>query len=189
MPSPRTDILIALGGNLPDPEGSPEANLVRAVAGMAAAGLELRAVSRFYRTPCFPAGAGPDFVNAAVAVRGGGDPAGMLAVLHAIEAGMGRVRTQRWQERPIDLDLIAAGDLVLPDAATHRHWRDLGLADQARLAPDRLILPHPRLADRAFVLAPLADIAPGWVHPATGRSVVQMLDDLPDAARADIHPL
>ena len=70
MPRPPTDMLIALGGNLPDPEGSPEANIVRAVAGMAAAGLEVRAVSRFYRTPCFPAGAGPDFVNAAAVVRG-----------------------------------------------------------------------------------------------------------------------
>ena len=189
MPRPPTDMLIALGGNLPGPGGSPEANLVRAVADMAAAGLELRAISRFYRTPCFPAGAGPDFVNAAALVRSGGDPAEVLAILHAIEAGMGRVRAQRWQERPIDLDLIAAGDLVLPDAATQRHWCDLGPEDQARLAPDRLILPHPRLADRAFVLVPLADIAPGWVHPATGRSVVKMLDDLPEAARADIHPL
>lgn len=189
MALPRTDMLIALGGNLPAPEGSPEANLARAVGAMAAAGLELRALSRFYRTPCFPAGAGPDFVNAAALVRSDGDAAGVLAVLHAIEASMGRVRTQRWQERPIDLDLIAAGDLVLPDAATQRHWRELAPEDQARLAPDRLILPHPRLADRAFVLVPLADIAPGWVHPATGRSVVQMLDDLPAAARADIHPL
>lgn len=189
MPRSPTDMLIALGGNLPDPEGSPEANIVRAVAGMAAAGLDLRAVSRFYRTPCFPAGAGPDFVNAAALVRGGGDPAEVLAILHAIEAKMGRVRTQRWQERPIDLDLIAAGGLVLPDAATQRHWRELAPEYQARLAPDRLILPHPRLADRAFVLVPLADIAPDWCHPVTGRSVAQMLSDLPEAARADIHPL
>ena len=182
-------MLIALGGNLPGPEGSPAASLVRAVAEIAAAGLAVRAVSRFFATPCFPAGAGPDFVNAAIAVATELDPRAVLDRLHGIEAAMGRVRAQRWQERPIDLDLIAAGDLLLPDAETHRHWRDLPLQDQRRLAPDRLILPHPRLADRAFVLVPLADIAPDWVHPVTGRSVTAMLGDLSPQDRAEVRPL
>ena len=80
------------------------------------------------------------------------------------------------------------GDHVVPDAATQDGWRALSPADQARLAPDRLILPHPRLQDRGFVLAPLAEIAPRWTHPRTGRTVAQMLADLPASALKGMAP-
>ena len=102
---------------------------------------------------------------------------------------MGRVRTQRWGQRVIDLDLLAAGDRVLPDPATQRHWMDLPEDQQRRLAPDTLILPHPRLHQRAFVLVPLADVAPDWVHPVLGQSVAQMRDALDPAEVAQIRPL
>jgi 2-amino-4-hydroxy-6-hydroxymethyldihydropteridine diphosphokinase len=78
---------------------------------------------------------------------------------------------------------------VLPDAGTVRRWLDLSAADQARLAPDELILPHPRMRERAFVLAPLAEVAPDWRHPLLGLSVAEMLASLPAAARAELRPL
>jgi 2-amino-4-hydroxy-6-hydroxymethyldihydropteridine diphosphokinase len=98
---------------------------------------------------------------------------------------MGRKRRERWGPRIIDLDLVAAGFAILPDLETYRQWRDLGENEQMRLAPDRMIVPHPRLQDRAFVLLPLLDVAPNWQHPVLGKTVRQMCDELsPEAVAA-----
>lgn len=183
------EYLIALGGNLPSRIGPPYATLRAAIDLIGASGGDILQVSRFYSTPCFPKGAGPDYVNAAVRIACKSDPGALLAKLHVIEADMGRERVQRWGRRTLDLDLLAAGDLVLPDAATHAAWRDLPPDQQANVSPDSLILPHPRLQDRAFVLVPLADVAPDWVHPVLGLTVAQMLDRLPPADLAEVLPL
>lgn len=181
--------LIALGGNLPSEAGAPERTLRAGLAALDHEGLRVAAVSRFYRTPCFPAGAGPDYVNAAAVLDTDLAPAQVLAALHRVEAQMGRERVRRWGRRTLDLDLIALGDLVLPDRAVHAAWRDLPLDRQMQEAPEELIVPHPRLHERAFVLIPLCDVAPDWVHPVLHRSVTQMAADLPKAARDEVQPL
>jgi 2-amino-4-hydroxy-6-hydroxymethyldihydropteridine diphosphokinase len=183
--------LIAFGANLPFDGDPPATTLRRAIKGLSEEGLMVLAVSRFFATPCFPAGAGPDYVNAAAMVEYGreDDLASTLGRLHAVEARFGRKRLQRWGMRTLDIDLLAVGDSVLPDAATQDAWRKLPPEGQIREAPDQLILPHPRLQDRAFVLVPLADVAPDWVHPRTGRSVRQMLADLPEADRDAVKAL
>ena len=106
-----------------------------------------------------------------------------------MEAAFGRERQTRWGPRSLDLDLLALDDLVLPDLAAWSLWRDLTPEAQARETPDRLILPHPRLQDRGFVLAPLAEVAPDWRHPVTGFDVTQMRDALPTAALDGVEPL
>lgn len=183
--------LVALGANLPFGDLSPAKTLGAALTEMGNEGIEIVGQSRFFITPCFPAGAGPDYVNAAVSVRTEKlfDPASLLAVLHRIEKRFGRMRAQRWGMRTLDLDLLAFGQTVLPDTHSQSEWRDMAPKDQPFNTPDRLILPHPRLQDRAFVLVPLADIAPDWTHPLTGVDVRSMLDALPQAERTAVVPL
>ena len=185
----RLEALIALGANLPSGAGDPQRTLVAAIAAMPHSGLVIRAVSRFFSTPCFPAGAGPDYVNAAVRVVTDLAPAACLSALHGIEAEFGRARAERWGMRTLDLDLLAMDDLVAPDRATQDRWRHLPPEEQRRAAPDRLILPHPRLQDRGFVLVPLADIAPHWVHPVLDRPVSALLAALPAADLAEIRAI
>jgi 2-amino-4-hydroxy-6-hydroxymethyldihydropteridine diphosphokinase len=186
-----TQALVALGANLPFEGEPPSATLLAASKALAEEGLVIQMFSRLYATPCFPAGAGPDYVNAAAALdcAQGIDLTSLLARLHAVEARFGRRRQQRWGMRTLDIDLLAVGDSVLPDAPTQDAWRALPPGQQIARTPDELILPHPRLQDRAFVLVPLADVAPDWVHPRLGLSVRAMLAALPAADRDAVKPL
>jgi 2-amino-4-hydroxy-6-hydroxymethyldihydropteridine diphosphokinase len=158
---------VALGSNKTSAAGPPERTVADAIAVLASVSVQICTISRFFQTPAFPAGAGPDCVNL---------------------ADFFRVRQGRWGARTLDLDLLAMDDLILPDPAGLTRWIGLAPTEQALIAPDRLILPHPRLQDRGFVLIPWADIAPDWRHPLTGLSVREMLDALPDAAKAEVRP-
>lgn len=182
------DVMIALGSNLPSTAGSPAEAVLKCRSIIHHSVSAVDHTSLIYRTPGFPAGIGPDFANAVIRIRSSLTPDELLAQLHRIEAGFGRERRQRWGQRTLDIDLLAVGDLVLPDPATQTGWRELKADEQARLAPERLILPHPRLQDRAFVLVPWAEIDAGWTHPLTGLTVAQMLAALPPADVAAVRP-
>ncbi len=160
--------------------------LERALALFADSGLTIRRRSRWFRTAAWPIGSGPDFVNGAVAFEADAAPVEVLSRLHRIEAQLGRVRVKRWEPRTCDIDLLACGEITLPDRATLVLWMYQAESEQRIKAPEGLILPHPRLHERAFVLVPLAEIAPEWLHPQLGQTVDQMLAALPEAARLAI---
>lgn len=182
-------IFVALGGNLPTAAGSISDTLRAALAALLEQGFGLAALSRFFAAPAHPAGSGPDYVNAAAQLTSDLPPQAILAALHEVEAQFGRQRSARWAARGLDLDLLAVDQTILPDAAIAAEWRALAPADQQRRTPTGLILPHPRLHQRAFVLIPLADIAPRWHHPGLDKTVAEMLAALPEAEKAAIRPL
>lgn len=180
--------LVALGSNVTSTFGSPRETMAGAINKLTREGIVIRQTSRFYSTPCFPAGAGPDYVNAAISVHTTLGPPEFLQVLHGIEAHFGRERIERWGQRTLDLDLIAFGDLIAPDPETFEVWRALPADLQKMRAPDQLILPHPRMQDRAFVLVPLNDVAPDWRHPVFGRTVAEMMALLDKDEIAQVRP-
>lgn len=155
-------ILIGLGSSLPFCGSAPQETLrlaIRAIGRFA----PVSAVSRFYASTAWPNPSDPPFVNAAIAVTSRLSPDALLAALHQVEDAFGRKRGKKNAPRTLDLDLLAYGRL----AGT---WFSGGGS-----AGTGLILPHPRMAARDFVLAPLCDIAPDWVSPATGLTPCQML--------------
>jgi len=162
-------ILVALGANLPGPWGRPRQGLEAALGQFPSYGLRVEAVSPFYRTPAVTPYDQPDFVNAVVRISTALSPSELLKQLHRIEAAFGRVRSQRWEERTLDLDLIDYNGLI-----------------QQETAGNGPVLPHPRAAERAFVLGPLADVAPEWRHPRLSASVSELLAALPARDRGGL---
>ncbi len=146
-------------------------------------------VSRLYKTPAFPADSGDDFVNAAFAFKTQLSAQELLLMLHEVEAEAMRKRESRWAARTLDLDLIAVSDQVLPDPQVWQHWAKLPLDEQQRLAPDQLILPHPRVQDRAFALVPLCDVAPDWHHPVLDQTLEELRNALPRSNLESVVPL
>jgi len=158
-------ILIGLGANLPSPEGPPKDTLAAALAALPREDVAILGRSRWYRTAPVPHSDQPDFLNGVISVATAREPADLLALLHCIEARFGRVRGAPNAARTLDLDLLAYHDRVTTGAAG-------------------LVLPHPRLHERAFVLLPLAEIAPAWRHPTLGRTAAEMLAALPPGQEA-----
>jgi 2-amino-4-hydroxy-6-hydroxymethyldihydropteridine diphosphokinase len=148
-------ILIGLGANLVSRFGEPVQTLRAALAQLDRSGVRVVKCSRFWRSAPVPYSDQPWFVNAVAKVETNLTPRDLLATLHVIEAEFGRVRSEVNAPRVIDLDLLCVGQMIQSD-------------------DDPPILPHPRLAERAFVLLPLAEVAPLWVHPVSHLDLAQL---------------
>jgi 2-amino-4-hydroxy-6-hydroxymethyldihydropteridine diphosphokinase len=159
--SPPTTVYIALGANLGD-----RATNLRAALGLISItpGVRVKRVSRFMENPAV--GGPPDsppFLNAAAAIETNVEPHDLLTRLLEIERQIGRVRSKKNDPRPIDLDIILYGDTVIE-------------------TPD-LVVPHPLMHERRFVLQPLAEIAPEMVHPKFGKRVDELLRGLSGSSK------
>ena len=167
-------ILVALGANLPTARfGAPARGLDAALGALADVGVCTVARSRWYRSAPVPPARGPWFVNGVVRVETTLLPIRLMTRLLAIEAGFGRHRSEDGASRPLDLDLLDYDGRIL------RHAAD---GDGPAL-----VLPHPRLDGRAFVLAPLIEVAPDWRHPVTGATAKELLTAV--AAEQAVEPL
>lgn len=154
-------ILVALGSNRSGPWGNPRETVQRALVQLDRDGMRLIKSSRLIVSAPFGQINQPPFVNAVAQVELHLAPEALLHRLHRIESAAGRRRASRWGPRTLDLDLIDCRGLI-------------------RKSPSRLLLPHPGIACRIFVLKPIAEIAPGWRHPVTRERAGEML--------ARLHP-
>lgn len=179
--------LVAAGTNVTSIWGEGSATILKAMLQIEALIDVKVSISSVYKTPAFPPGSGPDFSNACFRFESPISAAQLLKILHDVEAQARRTRDKRWGPRTLDLDLIAFGDEVSPSLKVWHSWADLNLEEQMKRQPEQLILPHPRVQDRAFVLKPLADIAPEWRHPVLGKTVTEMLEQLPATDIAEIR--
>ncbi len=154
------EVCIGLGGNL----GPVLRTFSEALAALSQAGVQLTRISSAYRTravlPPDRAGPAPDFWNAACRGKCELSAHGLLRLLLQLEDAAGRVRRERWDSRPLDLDLLL-------------------VADEVCHTPE-LVLPHPRLGERTFVLRPLAEVAGEWVVPGAAATVTELQQRLAD---------
>jgi len=155
---------IALGANLAFEGMSASVLLAQALSAIQAAGFTPLAVSNVWQTAAWPPSDQPDFYNAVAAVDPGDvSPQALYQVLRAIEQRFGRERRERWAARTLDLDILAM--------------------DGVQGTFGDVTIPHPRMQERAFVLAPLVEVAPGWRHPSSGLTAAELLETVPAEQR------
>ena len=161
MKNTITQIILGIGANLAaDGYETPQQGCAAAIGLLAKHDIRVLGQSRWFETAPVPISDQPWFVNAVILAETKLPPAAALAALHWIEKQFGRTRTQRNEARVLDIDLVDYDGRV-----TDR---------------EDLILPHPRMHDRAFVLLPLRDVVPDWIHPITRSSIATLIEALPD---------
>ena len=161
-------VLLGLGSNQAGAWGEPGEALTRALDELRSRGFELTAVSNFASTAPVGPAPQPGYLNAAAAGHTALEAEALLALLKRLEHEAGRRPGPRWGPRPLDIDILDFDGVVLGWDTPHDPMR-----------PAHLVLPHPELHRRSFVLEPLAGIAPAWRHPVLGKDARQLLADLP----------
>lgn len=166
--------IISLGSNLTGPWGPPRETLHRAVDEITRVGVQPVARSMLYRTAPYGGVAQEAFLNAALLIETTIAAYSLLKLFKQIEAGAGRIAGPRWGPRPLDLDIIDYKGIV-------RNWKM-----KCPILGMRVILPHAEAHKRAFVLEPIAEIAPRWRHPVFKLTAAQLLKRLGVARAGEV---
>lgn len=168
-------LLLGLGANIPGTWGAPRATLGRALSELERAGIKIVRRSNLYRTKPLGAGYQPTYLNAVVIAEAKLAPGELLRLLKRIERRAGRRLAPPLRPRPLDIDILDYGSRRLG-------WPPL------RRGRGQVILPHPEMHSRPFVLVPLREVAPGWRHPVMGLTASAMLARLTSRAKDDVSP-
>ncbi len=159
-------IILALGSNLDGVFGTPYQSISRALNELTASGIKIKDASRLYRTRAYSRHPQPDFLNAIAMAHTPLPAHTLLEILKRIEAQAGRrelKEAHQWKPRPLDLDIVSYKGVI-------HNWKM-----QKPLEGKRVVLPHARAHERAFVLRPLSEIAPFWHHPVFGLTAAELL--------------
>ena len=156
-------ILVALGSNIAGPWGNPHETVLHALRELNHFPLRLRRASNVLSTKPFGVTNQPDFVNAVAVIETALSPHVLMRKLHMIERAAGRKRGRRWGPRTLDIDLLDYHGL---------HSAQKGLVQKA------LVLPHPGIPKRHFVLQPIQEVAPEWKHPTLKKTAAEMTRNL-----------
>jgi len=158
-------ILIGLGSNLTTAEYRSSGEILdAAINELKARGVQVIKRSRYYETEPVPKSDQPWYVNAVISVETTLSASELLKLLHEIEQSLGRVRRERWEARIIDLDLLCYNDEIYPD-------KEKWLKAVSENTYDSIIIPHPRMHLRDFVLIPTTEIAGNWTHPVLKKNI------------------
>ena len=173
--------ILAFGANLASAIGQPRDTIEAALGTLEAEGVGLCRLSSFYRSAALTLNEdadAPDFVNLVATVATKLQPDDLLALCLETERRYGRSPGARWSARTLDIDLIAYEDLILPNQAA---WQEISSSTDPAAISKELMVPHPRMHIRDFILVPLVEVEPQWRHPVTGKSARMMLEQLRDS--------
>ena len=184
-----TRCLIACGANIPGPFGEPEDTLEAVFNELPKYNLKILKKSRLYSSVAFPDPKKPNFLNGCLELHVNCKSFVVLDCLKSIERKMGRHKGERWDSRVCDLDLLAFSNEIRPSTDIFYQWYKMPLRTQMAEKPRELLLPHPRLQDRAFVLKPLLEFASDWIHPILKISVEDMFAALSKEVQDSVVPI
>ncbi len=170
-------VILGLGSNLPGRWGTRRKTLERAVGALEGFGVETVAASRLYESAALGSGRQPPFLNSVLVIRTDMTPAELVRAIKSIERAAGRKQRRRWAARTLDIDILDYKGRIL-------NWKNGGRTASG----SGLILPHPEMDSRVFVLKPLIEVAPNWRHPVFDRKASQLLALLDPGVQNSAQP-
>ena len=184
-----TKCLISCGANIAGPFGEPLETLKIVLEELRIRKIEVIGKSKFYSSLAFPNPQEPKYLNRCLEITVDFRADDVLTLLKQIEVKMGRREGTRWGSRSCDLDLLSFANQISPSSEVFNFWYKMPLEEQIIAKPNILLLPHPRLQDRAFVLKPLMEFAAEWTHPVLNASVKEMYHALSKEDQDSVKPI